>query len=466
MRNLSAWVVLISITIGAFSMSAFAATPTTIVGAEVTATLAHADSVAVVVMLASPQQDKLIATNSETRRTIARSVDRVLAELPAHEFTLRRRFDNISAISLDISSRALAILRRDTAVLRIDVVAGGSAQLLQAAPLAHVSDVRALGFTGKNIKTAVIDSGVQLDHADLADSIVGQQCFCSSATPGVGCCPNGSATQSGAGSGADAEGHGTNVTGIITGNGSIAPQGGAPDANVVIVRVLDSHGSFYDASDIAAALDWIATNHPDTKIVNMSVGTNALFSSACGNAQSFTMVMQAAVNAVAANGTLMTASSGNQASATSISAPACINGVIAVGAVWDSTLSNQTFLGCTDTAIVADKPTCFTNSNALVQLYAPGAYTTATGLNTDPFTSNGQSSYGGTSQASPLVASCIADLFQLKPNATAVQIKAALAASPAHITDPKSGLSFPRLDCKQALIYLDRIFANGFAISP
>ncbi len=435
------------------------------VGAEVAAALAKSETVAVVVMLTtSTPSDRLVATTAQSRRDVALSIDKVLARLPAHSFVLRRRFDNVAAVTLDVSRAALEVLRTDPAVLRVDVVAGGSAQLLQAAPLAHVSDVRALGFTGKNVKTAVIDSGAQLDHVDLADSIVAQQCFCSSATAGVGCCPNGLPSQSGVGSGADAEGHGTNVTGIITGNGTLAPQGGAPDANVVIVRVLDSHGSFYDSSDIVSALDWIATNHPDTKVINMSVGTNALFSSACGNSQSWTMALQAAVNAVAANGTLMTASSGNQASATSISAPACISGVTAVGAVWDSTLSNQTFLGCTDTAIVADKPTCFTNSNSLVQLYAPGAYTTATGLNTDPFTTNGQSSYGGTSQASPLVASCIADLFQLKPSATAVQITAALAASPTHVIDPKSGLSFPRLDCKKSLIYLDRIFANAFEI--
>ncbi len=116
MRNLSVWVLLMSIAVGAFCLPACAATPITTaadakLGEEVTSALARADSVAVVVMLTTPQQDKLIASNTETRRTIARAVDRVLAELPAHEFTLRRRFDNIAAILLNISARALAVLR-------------------------------------------------------------------------------------------------------------------------------------------------------------------------------------------------------------------------------------------------------------------------------------------------------------------------------------------------------------------
>jgi len=41
------------------------------------------------------------------------------------------------------------------------------------------------------------------------------------------------------------------------------------------------------------------------------------------------------------------------------------------------------------------------------------------------------------------------------PDATPDQVAAALAASPTRITDPKNGLSFPRLDCADALLRLD-----------
>lgn len=96
-----------------------------------------------------------------------------------------------------------------------------------------------------------------------------------------------------------------------------------------------------------------------------------------------------------------------------------------------------------------------------MKLYAPGAFTTATGAAIDPYTSNFASTHGGTSQASPLVAACIADLYQLKPTVTATQINSALTSSSAQVTDPKNGLNFPYLDCDQALIHIDRIFANG-----
>ena len=432
------------------------------VGADVHERLGAAARATVVVVFAEPVGTFDAAHVTQRRARIAASADAVLANLPAGDYALRRRFDNVAALALDIGPAALATLAADPNVLRVDLDVGGHAQMNQAAPLARVAQVRDRGLVGTAVKTAVIDSGVQLDHVDLADSIVGQQCFCSSATPGVGCCPNGSDTQDGDGSAADAAGHGTNVTGIITGNGSLAPRGGAPASPVVVVRMLDANDSFYSSSDIVAALDWLASHHPDVRAVNMSVGTNQLFSGTCDNAAAWTIALAQAAAAVTANGALITSSSGNQASSTAISAPACLGNVMAVGAVWDSAMPSQTFLGCTDTGIVADKPTCFTNSDSKVAIYAPGAYTTATGLETDPYTVNGSSSYGGTSQAAPLVAACAADLFQLRPDLTPVQVEAALLASDVHVTDPKNGLSFPRLDCEKAMIDLDRLFASGF----
>lgn len=432
------------------------------IGSEVYARLSTAPRATVIVALKPATSPSGSAQRTAHIQEVAATADAVLAALPAGSYALRRRFRFVTALSLDVSASAVQALRNNPNVARVDMDVGGYAQMDQAAPLARVSHVRDRGFVGRSVKTAVIDSGAQLNHLDLADSLVGQQCFCSSATPGVGCCPNGSDTQSGAGSGADAAGHGTNVTGIITGNGSHAPLGGAPASPVVVVRVLDANGSFYASADIVAALDWIAGQHPDTRAVNMSVGTSMLFPAACDTSTAWTMALAQATAAVAANGTVLTASSGNQGSASNISAPACITNVLAVGAVWDSTMSNQTFLGCTDTNVVADKPTCFTNSNSRVALYAPGAYTTATGLDTDPFAEGYSSTYGGTSQAAPLVAACIADLFQMKPNLTPAQVKAALTASDVRVTDPKNGLSFPRLNCEKAMIDIDRVFANGF----
>ncbi len=430
------------------------------VGADVDARLLREPRATVVVALNLPAGT---ANHGHPQRVDA--IDRVASEvldaLPVGSFTLRHRFRQVAALSLDITAPALDVLRTLDGVRRIDLDVGGHAHMLQAAPLAHVSEVRERGFTGSGVKVAVIDSGVDLAHPDLSDAIVGQQCYCSSETPGIGCCPDGSDVQAGAGSGMDAEGHGTNVAGIIASRGTQAPLGGAPGVSVLAIRVLDADGRFETSADIVAALDWIATQQPDTRVVNMSLGTNMLFSGVCDDALSWTMALADAVDALAANGTVMTVSSGNQASPSQIGAPACLSGVIAVGATWDAAMSDQTFLGCTDTDIVPRKPTCFTNSNNQVALYAPGAYLTSTGLAGGPFTSGFVSTYGGTSQAAPLVAACAADLIQLLPTASPAAIRSALTDSGEQITDPKNGLQFPFLDCEAAAIRIDRIFADG-----
>ena len=52
----------------------------------------------------------------------------------------------------------------------------------------------------------------------------------------------------------------------------MAALGGAPDVSIVAVKVL--HGSqqaFCCMSDIIAALDWVAANHPEVDVVNLSL---------------------------------------------------------------------------------------------------------------------------------------------------------------------------------------------------
>jgi Subtilase family len=126
-------------------------------------------------------------------------------------------------------------------------------------------------------------------------------------------------------------------------------------------------------------------------------------------------------------------------------APACIASAISVGATWDANLGSQTFLGCTDATTAPDQITCFTNSDSALDLVAEGAYITATGRG------GGESTYGGTSQASPMAAACAADLLQAAPATAPDGLEAALETSPTHVTDAKNGLSFPRLDCLAAL---------------
>jgi subtilisin family serine protease len=371
--------------------------------------------------------------------------------------TVHHRYESVNAIAVTLDTNGLDALRADPDVESVVLDQGGSGHLLEAVPLSRLDVVQAQGLTGAGVTVAVIDSGIDRTHPDLADSLAAEACFCSgSATgDGVGCCPNGQESQQGAGAAADDNGHGTNVAGIVTSNGTIAPKGGAPGASIVAVKVLDASNSFNFSSDVIAGFDWVISNHPEVKVVNASLGTFALQPGNCDGVAD-AAPWKTAIDTLRANGTLVFASSGNQQSSTGLAIPACVTNTIAVGAVWDSNVGSQGVF-CTETTTAADKITCFTNSDSALDLLAPGAPTTSTGLG------GGVSTYYGTSQASPLSAACAALLLQRNGALTPNQIETALKASPTRITDARNGLVFPRLDCGDALTRIGSCTAESDA---
>jgi subtilisin family serine protease len=376
----------------------------------------------------------------EKRVAIERAADRLLAELDS-DVIVRRRFEAVPAVAMDINAKHLAKLKQSADFL-VSLDEGGSGHMREAIPIARLDSIIAAN-AGTPVKVAVLDSGIAINHADFAGRIVGQACFCSSASGAGGCCPNAAATQTGAGAAADDHGHGTNVTGVLAAGGSVALRSGAGRSSIVSVKVLDSRNGFCCSSDIVAGLDWVLAQHPDTKILNASLGTNALFEGACDSQNAFTQAFGTAINNLVRNGTMVFVSSGNQGNARQIAAPACNANAFAVGATWDANLASQTFLGCTQTPQI-DSPTCFTNSSSQVALYAPGAFITSSGRD------GGTSTFGGTSQATPLTAACAAALRAEFPGATVAQVRAALVASPTRVVDTKNSLAFPRLDCADA----------------
>jgi subtilisin family serine protease len=216
----------------------------------------------------------------------------------------------------------------------------------------------------------------------------------------------------------------------------------APDADIVAIRVLDRTGAAASSTQLMKAFDWIISTQPSVKIVNASLVFGS-FPGQCDQSTSFTAALAQAVNALRARGTLTVASAGNAASKSEIGAPACLSQAIGVGAVYDGNVGTISF-GCTDGSTSADKVACFSNSSSAVDLLAPGAAITSSGMG------GGVAGFAGTSQASPHVAGALALLLQIKPAATAAELEAALKSSGQPITDPANGLAIPRIDVRTA----------------
>jgi thermitase len=231
--------------------------------------------------------------------------------------------------------------------------------------------------TGKpEVIVAVIDSGVDADHPDLANGQV---------INGPDLVEKDDVPQ-------DDFGHGTHVAGTIaaTANNSIGVAGMAYNTKVLAVRVLgkDGGGRLSDISD-----GIIKAQQLGAKVINLSLGGTE------GEA-----VLEQAVNQVTAAGVLVVAAAGNS-NTTRPSYPANYKAVLSVGA--------------TDQQ---DKRASFSNYGANTTIAAPGVGILSTAENT-------YKSMSGTSMAAPHVAAAAALLYALKPDATTDQVKQALISS-------------------------------------
>lgn len=410
------------------------------VGANVVEALRERPRVRVIVALREPTTSvaNLSLRNDEVHGVQGRVLDR----LQPSDFILTHRWESLNAFAGEVTLSGLRTLMADPEVLMVDEDPIAYMDLAETAALIRVDQVRGAGTTGKGVVVAVLDTGVDTHHPDIRDGLAAEQCFCMSAS-GAGCCPNGTTEQSGAGAAEDDNGHGTNVTGIITSDGRVAPPGIAPDATVVVVKVLDKTGAG-TSSGILSALDFVINKHPEVKVVNLSLGLGNLFPGACDSAASFTTAFASAVNTLRGRGAVFFASSGNNGSSSQIAVPACIGNAIAVGAVYKGDVGTITF-GCTDATTAADRVACFSNSDSQVDVLAPGAPVTSAGIG------GGVSTFVGTSQACPVAAGVAALILSAHPGLSPDALEAAMKNTGVTITDPKNGLSFRRIDAKAAV---------------
>jgi subtilisin family serine protease len=216
---------------------------------------------------------------------------------------------------------------------------------------------------GTGVKVAVVDTGIDTTHPDLAANIKGGVSFVTRVS-----------------SYKDDNGHGTHVAGIIAAiNNTIGVVGVAPNAQLYSVKVLDRTGSG-TVSSVIAGIDWSAKN--GMQVISMSLGTNTDFQS-----------LHDAVDRAYLQGVVVVAAAGNDYGGP-ISYPAAYDNVIAVTA----TDSNN-------------KIASFSNIGPQAEIAAPGVNIYST------YKGGGYATLSGTSMSTPFVSGEVADVLATPVNA-------------------------------------------------
>ena len=258
--------------------------------------------------------------------------------------------------------------------------------------------------TGAGIGIAVLDTGIDLDHPDLAGNILGNTT-----------CVNRTST------GNDDNGHGTHVAGTIAAiDNSIGVVGIAPSANLYAVKVLDKRGSG-SWSSIICGIDWVTARADIIKVANMSLGGGGSSDNDCGNTDNDAL-HQAICRSRDAGVTYVVAA-GNENDNAANHVPAAYNdAVITVSALVDTDgksggLGSSTGYGADDTFA------SFSNySPTIVDLGAPGVNILST------WKGDGYNTISGTSMATPHVAGAAALYIKNNPGSSWSQVRNGLVS--------------------------------------
>ena len=276
------------------------------------------------------------------------------------------------------------------------------------------------GYTGKGVKVALVDTGIDAGHPDLKGRVVGWKDFINNnQTP------------------YDDFGHGTHCAGIIGGSGAASGgkyKGVAPDVQFIGVKVLGKDGSG-SLSAIMKGLDYAANS--DAKIISMSLGSNE-------HSQAMDDLVTKAVN----KGKIVVCAAGNSGpDEKTVGCPADAPGALTVGAT-DKSDNIASFSSRGPTSDGRIKP----------EICAPGkdiVSCKARGIMNKKAIDTYYVSMSGTSMACPMVSGSVALMAQANPKLTPQQAKEILEKTAKHGNScPNNDSGYGRINVKAAIEYI------------
>ena len=324
-----------------------------------------------------------------------------------------------------------------------------------------------LGYTGQGVTVAVIDTGVNFSHIDLADHL----------WDGGEEYPNhGYNTLEDSHNVSDGFGHGTHCAGVVCGDGTSGTQTGiAPNATLMCIKVMDDTG-YGNATSISAGMEFAIEHGAD--VLNMSLGIP--FASAAVRE----MLRGACVNALQC-GIAAAVAVGNDGQL-QISFPVPNNVRVPGGCpppwIHPDQESNAGGLSCCIAVGAVD----FNNVRPAFSSYGPFTwqetayadypYNPGMGLirpdisapgvgiiSAAPNSNTGHVSMEGTSQAAPCVAGVIALMLEKNPEITPAEISMILETTAVKLEDNKN--NYTGSGCIDALAAIQSI-EGGEVVDP
>jgi serine protease AprX len=340
-----------------------------------------------------------------------------------------RALASIDGHVIDLPNAAIAALSRNPLVEGVSLDRPVAGAMERTAATIGANTVReSLGFDGAGVGVAVVDSGVEPSHDDLAagsQRVAAFVDFVNGATAAY-----------------DDYGHGTHVAGIVAGDGSDsngARAGIAPGAHLVVLKALDANGNGR-VSDVIAAIDYAIANKDalNIRVINLSVATGVYESY---NTDPLTLAARRAVEA----GIVVVAAAGNNGR--DVAGRTHHGGITAPGnAPWVLTVGASSHMGTVDrsddtiggfssrgpTAIdISAKPDVVAPGVGIESLSDPGSllYSARAGYLLPGTVTTPVLPYlslSGTSMSAPVVSGTVALMLQANPSLTPNAVKAIL----------------------------------------